>query len=129
MRAGSRFENRPYGSLQERALAVLKHLNTELQRLELRNELQSKVRSDMDQQQREYFLHQQMKTIQEELGGLSYDEEIDEMRRTARVTHDAHVCGAILQAVTVARRRDRQHEQRVAFDALSVLVVRDPVAQ
>ena len=35
---------------------------------------------DMDQQQREYFLHQQMKTIQEELGGVSYDEEIQEMQ-------------------------------------------------
>ena len=44
------------GNLQDRALAVLKHLNTELQKLELRNELQSKVRSDLDQQQREYFL-------------------------------------------------------------------------
>ncbi|MDM9632443.1 endopeptidase La [Robiginitalea aurantiaca] len=70
--------------LQERALATLKHLNTELQKLELRNELHSKVRSDMDQQQREYFLHQQMKTIQEELGGLSYDEEIDEMEARAK---------------------------------------------
>ncbi len=72
------------GDLKQRALAVLKHLNTELQKLELRNELQSKVRSDMDQQQREYFLHQQMKTIQEELGGLSYDEEIEEMEARAK---------------------------------------------
>ncbi|MGA9238384.1 endopeptidase La, partial [Robiginitalea sp.] len=72
------------GDLQERALATLKHLNTELQKLELRNELHSKVRSDMDQQQREYFLHQQMKTIQEELGGISYDEEIDEMEARAK---------------------------------------------
>ena len=71
-------------SLQDRALATLKHLNTELQKLELRNELQSKVRSDMDQQQREYFLHQQMKTIQEELGGISYDEEIEEMAERAK---------------------------------------------
>lgn len=70
--------------LQERALATLKHLNTELQKLELRNELHSKVRSDMDQQQREYFLHQQMKTIQEELGGLSYDEEVEEMEARAK---------------------------------------------
>ncbi|MDX1333196.1 MAG: endopeptidase La, partial [Robiginitalea sp.] len=70
--------------LQDRALATLKHLNTELQKLELRNELQSKVRSDMDQQQREYFLHQQMKTIQEELGGISYDQEIEEMEARAR---------------------------------------------
>ncbi|WP_445384676.1 endopeptidase La [Robiginitalea sp. IMCC44478] len=71
-------------NLQERALATLKHLNTELQKLELRNELHSKVRSDLDQQQREYFLHQQMKTIQEELGGISYDEELDEMQARAR---------------------------------------------
>ncbi|MBC2840200.1 endopeptidase La [Robiginitalea sp. SC105] len=70
--------------LKQRALATLKHLNTEFQKLELRNELQSKVRSDMDQQQREYFLHQQMKTIQEELGGLSFDEEIEEMEERGK---------------------------------------------
>lgn len=72
------------GSLKERALATLKHMNTELQKLELKNDIQSKVRNDMDQQQREYFLHQQMKTIQEELGGVSYDEELDEMRIKAK---------------------------------------------
>ncbi|ASV31419.1 endopeptidase La [Maribacter cobaltidurans] len=68
------------GSLQDRALATLKYMNIELQKLELKNDIQSKVRSDLDQQQREYFLHQQMKTIQEELGGVSYDEELEEMR-------------------------------------------------
>ena len=62
--------------LQERALATLKFMNIELQKLELKNDIQSKVRNDMDQQQREYFLHQQMKTIQEELGGISYEEEV-----------------------------------------------------
>lgn len=72
------------GDLQERALATLKYMNVELQKLELKNDIQSKVRSDMDQQQREYFLHQQMKTIQEELGGVSYDEELDEMRLRAK---------------------------------------------
>lgn len=72
------------GNLQDRAMSVLKHLNTELQKLALRNELQSKVRSDLDQQQREYFLHQQMKTIQEELGGVAYDEELDEMEARAQ---------------------------------------------
>ncbi|WP_339629633.1 endopeptidase La [uncultured Maribacter sp.] len=68
------------GSLQERALATLKYMNIEMQKLELKNDIQSKVRSDLDQQQREYFLHQQMKTIQEELGGVSYDEELEEMK-------------------------------------------------
>ncbi len=71
-------------SLKKRALATLKKMNTEFQRLELRNDIQSKVREDMDQQQREYYLHQQMKTIQEELGGVSYDEELDEMRKKAK---------------------------------------------
>ncbi|QXP52275.1 endopeptidase La [Cellulophaga sp. HaHa_2_95] len=71
-------------SLQERALAMLKYMNVELQKLELKNDIQSKVRTDLDQQQREYFLHQQMKTIQEELGGGSYEEEIEEMRKKAK---------------------------------------------
>lgn len=71
-------------SLKERALQTLKKMNKELQRLELSNDIQSKVREDMDQQQREYYLHQQMKTIQEELGGVSHDEEIEEMRKLAK---------------------------------------------
>ena len=66
--------------LKERALATLKFMNIEFQKLELKNDIQSKVQSDLNQQQREYFLHQQMKTIQEELGGVSYEEEIDEMK-------------------------------------------------
>ncbi len=70
--------------LQERALTTLKYMDMELQKLELKNDIQSKVRSDMDQQQREYFLHQQMKTIQEELGGISYEEEVDEMAQKAK---------------------------------------------
>jgi ATP-dependent Lon protease len=71
-------------NLKDRALATLKRMDTELQRLELKNVIHSKVREDMDQQQREYYLHQQMKTIQEELGGVSYDEEIQEMKAKAK---------------------------------------------
>ncbi len=71
-------------NLKDRALATLKHMNVELQKLALQKDIQSKVRSDLDQQQREYFLHQQMKTIQEELGGVSYDEEIEEMQVLAK---------------------------------------------
>jgi len=67
-------------SLKNRALETLRYMNLELQKLEIKNDIQSKVRSDLDQQQREYFLHQQMKTIQEELGGVSHDQEIEEMR-------------------------------------------------
>lgn len=70
--------------LKERALSTLRFMNLELQKLTLKNDIQSKVRYDLDQQQREYFLHQQMKTIQEELGGVSYEEEIEEMRERAK---------------------------------------------
>ena len=69
--------------LKERAEKVLGFLTKELQMLELKNDIQSKVRSDIDDQQREYFLHQQMKTIQEELGGDSVDQEIEEMAKKA----------------------------------------------
>lgn len=69
--------------LQARAMATLKYMTIEFQKLELKNDIQSKVQSDINQQQREYFLHQQMKTIQEELGGVSYDEEIEEMQERA----------------------------------------------
>ena len=71
-------------NLKERALLTLKNLNKELQKLKLRNDIQSKTRSDLDQQQREYYLNQQLKTIQEELGGVNNDAELDEMRKKAR---------------------------------------------
>ncbi|MDT0685801.1 endopeptidase La [Autumnicola psychrophila] len=70
--------------LKERALSTLRYMNVEFQKLELKNDIQSKVQSDMSQQQREYFLHQQMKTIQEELGGVSHEDEIEEMRIRAK---------------------------------------------
>jgi ATP-dependent Lon protease len=81
--------------LKERALLTLKQMNIEFQKLELKNDIQSKVQSDMSQQQREYFLHQQMKTIQEELGGVSSEGEVEEMRERAKTiswkdTVDSH---------------------------------------
>ena len=70
--------------LQKRALKTLKHMNVEYKKLKIKNDIQSKVQNDLSQQQREYFLHQQMKTIQEELGGVNHDSEIDEMKKRAK---------------------------------------------
>ena len=53
--------------------------------MELKNQIQSKVKTDLDKQQREYFLNQQLKTIQEELGGNTPDKEISEMRERAKL--------------------------------------------
>ncbi|GAA4200471.1 endopeptidase La [Pedobacter jeongneungensis] len=70
--------------LQERAQKVMELLMVELQMLELRNQIQSKVRTDLDKQQRDYFLNQQLKTIQEELGGNSADLEFDALQEKAK---------------------------------------------
>lgn len=69
--------------LKQRAVMVLEHLTKNLQMLELKNDIQSKVKVDIDKQQREYFLNQQMKQIQEELGVNSLDLEVDELRKKA----------------------------------------------
>jgi ATP-dependent Lon protease len=69
--------------LRERANLLLAHLTKELQMLEMKNEIQSKVRTEVDKQQREYFLHQQIKTIQDELGGNPIEQEIEDMRAAA----------------------------------------------
>ncbi len=71
-------------NLMDRSLEALKYMHIEAQKLLLRNDIQSKVHSDINQQQREYFLHQQMKTIQEELGGNSSEEEIEEMKARSK---------------------------------------------
>jgi ATP-dependent Lon protease len=67
-------------SVRDRGFMLLEFLVQEIQVLELKNELQSKVKSDLDQQQREFLLHQQMKTIQNELGGNPAEKEIEEYR-------------------------------------------------
>lgn len=70
-------------SLRDRGFMLLEFLVQEIQVLELKNELQSKVKSDLDHQQREFLLHQQMKTIQNELGGNPAEKEIEEYRKKA----------------------------------------------
>jgi ATP-dependent Lon protease len=71
-------------NLKKRATALLQYLSREVQMLELKHDIQTKVKIDMDQQQREYFLHQQMKTIQDELGGNPIEQEIEELKTKAK---------------------------------------------
>ncbi|MCG8410083.1 MAG: endopeptidase La [Bacteroidales bacterium] len=72
------------GDLKERSIKILEHLTKQVQMLELKNDIQSKVKTDLDQQQREYLLHQQMKTIQDELGGSPIDQEIETLKKQAK---------------------------------------------
>ncbi|MDY0159993.1 MAG: LON peptidase substrate-binding domain-containing protein, partial [Bacteroidales bacterium] len=74
--------------LKERAISLMEQLTKQIQMLELKNDIQSKVRKELDQQQKEFLLHQQMKTIQEELGGNPIDQEIQEMQEKAKEKKD-----------------------------------------
>jgi ATP-dependent Lon protease len=69
--------------IKKRVKMVLEHLTLEVQVLEMRNEIQTKVRKDIDKQQREYFLHQQMRTIQDELGDNPQEQDVMDMRERA----------------------------------------------
>ena len=70
--------------LKERANLVLTHLTQELQMLDLKQQIQNKVKIDLDKQQRDYLLNQQLKTIQEELGGNPNAQEISSLREQAK---------------------------------------------
>lgn len=67
-------------SLTEKGQLVLQYLNNELKVLELSEEIQTKVKTDLDQQQREYILRQQIRAIQDELGENTYESEVEELR-------------------------------------------------
>ena len=69
----------------DRISKVLSYLTKEIQFLEVKNQIQKKVKNDMDKQQREYFLSQQLKTIQEELGGNPGEQEIEELSARAEM--------------------------------------------
>ena len=69
--------------VNERGFQLLDILTKESQLLEIKASIQNKARLDMDQQQREYYLQQQMKTIQEELGGSVADQELKSIKKKA----------------------------------------------
>lgn len=70
--------------LREKADTILRQLHHELQLLELKDKIENKVRVDIEKQQRDYFLNQQLKTIQEELGQNPQEEELQRMVLKAR---------------------------------------------
>lgn len=71
-------------SLRARTYRLLEILNREVQLAEIKESIQMRAREDIDQQQREYFLQQQIKTIQDELGGSGQEQEIEDMRSKAK---------------------------------------------
>ncbi len=76
-----------FNELLSKCELVLQHLHSELQVLELSEEIQTKVKSDLDKQQREYILRQQIRAIQDELGEDTYESEIQELKAKAEAKH------------------------------------------
>ena len=72
------------GDIIDRAKMILKLLHRDLQLIELKNHIQDKSKQELDKQQREYFLNQQIKTIQEELGGTPAEKDIASLKERAR---------------------------------------------
>lgn len=96
-------------NLGERAEKLLGFMGKELQMLEMKNEIQSKVRTDIDRQQREYFLNQQMKQIQEELGNNPIQEEIlDKKKRATDKLWPDEVAEAFEKEITKLERMNPQ---------------------
>lgn len=109
--------------LSARATQVLSNLTKELQMLELKNQIQTKVKTDIDKQQRDYFLHQQIKTIQEELGENN-TQEIHDMKEKAKSKKwSKEVATAFEKAITkLERMNPNAAEYSIQTNYLEVLL-------
>ena len=83
--------------IKSRVMKVLEHLSMESQMLEMRNEIHNKVRKDLDKQQREYFLHQQMRTIQDELGDNPQEQDIRDFKERAKTKKWSKEVGSLFK--------------------------------
>ena len=98
-----------YDVLKERMYRLIQILNREVQLAEIKASIQMRAREDIDQQQREYFLQQQIKTIQDELGGGGQEQEIEEMRQKAeRMRWNAEVRETFMKELA---KLERTHPQ------------------
>jgi ATP-dependent Lon protease len=70
-------------NLNDRGTLLLQYMLRDIQMLEIKNEIQKKVHTDIDQQQRDYFLRQQIKVLQDELGYDGPDKEVEKLRKKA----------------------------------------------
>ncbi|HKI88331.1 MAG TPA: endopeptidase La [Draconibacterium sp.] len=71
-------------NIKDRGVQAISYLVKEVQMMELKQDIQKKVKTDMDRQQREFMLNQQMKTIQDELGGNPVEQEIKDLKEKAK---------------------------------------------
>ncbi|MCL4113849.1 UNVERIFIED_CONTAM: hypothetical protein GTU68_043599 [Idotea baltica] len=110
--------------IDKKADLVLQHMQSEMQVLVLKDEIDMKVRGDIDKQQRDYFLNQQLKTIQEELGQSPHQAEIDELEaRAAEKDWPEVVAKAFEKEITKVKRINPQvAEYSVLLNYLDLLL-------
>ena len=110
--------------MRRKAFKILEHLNEETQMLQMQNEIQSKVKKDLDKQQRDYFLNQQIKQIQEELGDNSHAQEVDEMSiRAKKKKWEPKVEKIFAKELTKLKRMNQQSaEYTVQLNYLEMLL-------
>jgi ATP-dependent Lon protease len=111
-------------NLKQKAETILVHLDGELQLLELRGEIESKVRGELDKQQRDYFLNQQLRTIQEELGGNPHEEEVNALAERAKtIVWSEAVAKHFTKELAKARRMHSQApEYSIIMNYLEILL-------
>lgn len=109
---------------RKRAKMVMEHLTLESQLLEMRNEIQTKVRMDMDRQQREYFLNQQIRTIQDELGDNPQEQDVRDMEtRASKMKWDAKMAKLFKKELDKMQRMNPQGaEYTVQLNYLDTLL-------
>lgn len=111
-------------SLKLKARKVLEYLNKEFQMLQIKDQIESKVRVDLDKQQRDYFLNQQLRTIQEELGGSPQEIELNELeKRAAEMKWPKEIADHFAKEIQKARRINPQiAEYSVTLNYLETLL-------
>ncbi|MEI6409944.1 MAG: endopeptidase La [Bacteroidota bacterium] len=111
-------------NLKEKASTILQHMDSELQLLELKDQIEAKVRTDIEKQQRDYFLSQQLKTIQEELGQNPQEEEINELiRKAAKKKWPKNVQDVFAREINKLRRINPQvAEYAIGLNYLETLI-------
>lgn len=111
-------------NLYDKAVAILRHMDSELQLLELKDQIESKVRTDIEKQQRDFYLHQQLKTIQEELGHNPQEEEIAALtKRGMKKKWPRTVADAFIREITKLRRINPQiAEYAIGMNYLETLL-------
>lgn len=111
-------------NLRDKASNILQYMDSELQLLELKDQIESKVRTDIEKQQRDYFLSQQLKTIQEELGQNPQEEEINELiRKATQKKWPKHVQDVFAREINKLRRVNPQvAEYAIGLNYLETLL-------